>query len=93
MVLTEIEREIKPLSVREKVELMRFLADELAQAEELAHNREPAQEVTPSPDDELLAHVFPPGAKYGLWSQYNAFSAAQTLQTLLETTSPEEHSR
>ena len=42
MVLTEIEQKIRPLSRQEKVELMHFLVDELAQPE-----LDPARYFTP----------------------------------------------
>lgn len=85
MVLTEIEQEIKPLSTVDKVELIRFLADELARAKELMHAREgdQTQDMTRSQDEELTQY-FPPDAEYGMWSAYNEHAAATELQKMLD---------
>ncbi|MBI1925045.1 hypothetical protein HYR99_12455 [Candidatus Poribacteria bacterium] len=36
-------------------------------------------------EEQELSHYFKPENQHGFWSQYNAFEAAQKLQTLLES--------
>ncbi|MDM8558615.1 hypothetical protein [Candidatus Parabeggiatoa sp. HSG14] len=64
---------VRILSRQEKFYLIQFITMELAQEEKLVQGEKLE-----------FFHDFDAGSQHGFWSQYNAFGAAQKLQTLLE---------